>query len=226
MNDKENLSSFTRTLKKHEYIYENGKIIIKKIEKKTSFLKKLKKSVYISKNFITMDLETRNINGKLSAYSVSIFDGKILKSFYLTDFKDEIDMLKNSIFYLMKRKYHKYKVYLHNFSYFDGIFLLQILPLLSDKIYPLIRDDRMLDIKLVFGSNNYYINFRDSYLLLPASLKNLAINFNVQNKGIFPYNFVNNAPLNYKGSVPSYPYFTDVTMEEYNSYVKTFINKD
>jgi hypothetical protein len=35
-------------------------------------------------------------------------------------------MLEASIKYLMKRKYDNYKIYLHNLSYFDGIFLLKI----------------------------------------------------------------------------------------------------
>lgn len=63
-----------------------------------------------------MDLETNTIDGIMIPYCVSIFDGKVSKSFYLTDYKDSDQMLKASITYLMKRKYHQHKVFLHNFS--------------------------------------------------------------------------------------------------------------
>lgn len=55
-------------------------------------------------------------------------------------------------------------------------------------------------------SVKYNIKFKDSYLLLPASLIKLAKSFNLENKGIFPFRFVNdiNIPLNYKGAVPAF----------------------
>ena len=120
-----NLSSFTRTIKNHEYIFINGEILIKKVKKIVPFLTKINQNIHNNKNFITMDLETRVINEEMSAYCVSIYDGKIYKSFYLSDFsgeKAEKDMLKASINYLMKRKYNNYRVYLHNFSRFNSVF--------------------------------------------------------------------------------------------------------
>ena len=70
-----------------------------------------------------MDLETRTINEVVTSYCVSIYDGQKSKSFYLSDFSKggtnaEQEMLRASILYLMKRKYHNHKVYLHNFSPF------------------------------------------------------------------------------------------------------------
>jgi len=44
--------------------------------------------------------------------------------------------------------------------------------------------------------NNYYIKYRDSYLLLPSSLKKLTISLGVEENGIFPYRFVNNKQIN------------------------------
>ena len=45
--------------------------------------------------------------------------------------------------------------------------------------------------------------------MLPISLSKLAINFNIENKGFFPYYFVNdsNISLVYRGTVPAYNYF-------------------
>jgi hypothetical protein len=89
-------------------------------------------------------------------------------------------MLTESIKFLMKRKYSGYKIYLHNFSHFDGIFLIRILSTLSDNIKPIIRDDRIIDLKFKFD-NKYILYFRDLYLMSPTSLNKLAIQFNVDN---------------------------------------------
>ena len=125
--DKNNLSSFIRTNKNHEYIFINGKLILKKIIKQTNFLKKIIQSPFINNQFITMDLETRTIDGIMIPYAVSIYDGKEVNSFYLLDFNDPDGMLTTTIKSIMRDKYKNYKVYIHNFSYFDSIFILKIL---------------------------------------------------------------------------------------------------
>jgi hypothetical protein len=160
-------------------------------------------------------------------YAIGIYDGIEAYSFYSTDFINPEKMMENAIEHLMKRKYHNYKVYLHNLSNFDGIFLLKILTSLSDKINIIIREGRIIDIKFKFGSNNYTLYFRDSYLLLPSSLRELAINFNVENKGLFPYSFVNEHELNYIGNIPTINYFDDsITKELYLEYYESFQNNN
>ncbi len=79
-----------------------------------------------------MDLETKSINGTLIPYCVSIFDGKKAYSFYIDEFESSENMLKASIKFILKRKFNKHRVYLHNFSYFDGIFLMKIISDLVD----------------------------------------------------------------------------------------------
>ena len=200
---------------------------MKKIHKKVKFIKKIIPQSFISKNFVTIDLETRKIDGILTPYCVSIYEGKKAISFYLADFNNPDDMLKLSLKYLMRPKYHNYKVYIHNFSFFDAIFLIRIFSELTDMpIKPIIRDGRIIDLKFSFYFNgtNFNLFFRDSYLLLPSSLRKLAINFNVENKGIFPYSFVNldNISLDYIGRVPSYQYFTNLKMIDYIKYYKSF----
>jgi hypothetical protein len=86
------------------------------------------------------DLETRTIEGVMSCYCVSIYDGVNISSFYLTDFKNPEEMLESAIVSLMLKKYHGYRLYLHNFSNFDGVFLLRILTKLNDTISPLIKN--------------------------------------------------------------------------------------
>lgn len=89
----------------------------------------------------------------------------------------------------MKRKCNRHIVFIHNFSYFDGIFIFRMLVNLisSSNIKPLIRDGRIINLKVEFEVENkktkdkknkkYYINYRDSYLLLTASLSKLGKTF-------------------------------------------------
>lgn len=54
----------------------------------------------------------------------------------------------------------------------------------TNNIKPIIRDGRIIDMSFGFaflkdGKSKYRLYFRDSYLLLPDYLKNLANNFNV-----------------------------------------------
>ncbi len=223
LNDKSNLSTFTRIVNKNEYIFEEGKLLVKKIIKSVEFLTKIKRSMKNSKNILTMDLETRTINEVMSSYCVSIYDGKTTKSFYLSDYSGdtaENDMLKASILYIMKRKYHNHRVYLHNFSKFDAVFLLRVMTDLCEHIKPTLRNGQFLNLKLTFAKK-YNLFFRDSLLLLPGSLRSLAKNFDVENKGLFPYRFVNNIniPLNYIGPAPDILFFDGISQEEYNLYL-------
>nr|YP_010561576.1 hypothetical protein OSR58_mgp14 [Ganoderma flexipes]UYX56947.1 hypothetical protein [Ganoderma flexipes] len=54
--------------------------------------------------------------------------------------------------------------------------------------------------------------------MLPASLERLANQFNVESKGIFPYEFVKSNNLNYEGAVPAYKYFKNITDAQYREY--------
>jgi DNA polymerase type B, organellar and viral len=227
LEDSQHLNYFKRIINnKHEYYFENGEIVLKKILKKVDFLRPIPKSIFLSRNFLTMDIETRKIRNIMSPYCISIFDGDNYTTFYLSDYKNSDEMMIASIAYINRRKYNHYKIYLHNFSHFDSIFLLKYLSQCTKKIKPIIRDGRIIDIKCVFDKG-YTVYFRDSFLLLPSSLRKLAENFNVENKGYFPYKFpTEKVELNYKGKIPSYKYFDNLSIEEYNIYKKEFINKE
>lgn len=236
LKNKGDLSTFTRIMDKHEFIYISGELIVQKTTKKVSFLTKVKRDIINSKKYITMDLETRVINGVMTSYCVSIYDGKEFKSFYILDYTDKFSnsslaekaMLKDSIFYLMKRKYNNYRIYLHNFSKFDSVFLISVMSDLSNQIKPIIREGQIIDLRFKFAQK-YSLYFRDSLLILPGSLRSLAENFGAKNtelKGVFPYRFVNNSniKLNYVGPIPAFSYFSDISLEEYQKYSEEFIN--
>lgn len=170
-----------------------------------------------------MDLETKEVDGKLVPYALSIYDGKNSKFFYRSDYKDSYDLLRNSLISLMLRKDHGHVVYLHNFSRFDGIFLLRVINDLSDKVEPIKRKGDLINVQLFFSE--YSIHFRDSNLLLFSSLGSLAKAFKVGEKGIFPYKFANEVPLDYEGEVPDKSYFDEkVSSSTYSSYKNKFVN--
>jgi hypothetical protein len=77
------LNSFIRKIPNPEYIFIDGKLIVKKIQKQTKFITKLISNDFLSKTFVTMDLETRTIDGIMSPYCISIYDGTKSSSFYL-----------------------------------------------------------------------------------------------------------------------------------------------
>jgi hypothetical protein len=224
-------SSFNRIINNQTYHFNNGKLILKTLEKSTNILTPLKVDKKLNHKFITLDIETQSINNVMTPYCISFFDGKNFKSFYLSDYKNSQEMLIFTINSLLKRKYNGYKIYVHNLSNFDGIFLLKILSSIDNiKVHPILKDGKMINIKMSYDNiNAYQITFRDSYLILPSSLNKLARQFNVTNKGIFPYNFVNdqfnkNINLNYIGKVPPIKYFVNISIDQYNDYIKNYSN--
>jgi hypothetical protein len=127
-------------------------------------------------------------------------------------------MLKEAVKIFMIRKYDKYRIYFHNFSYFDGVFMLRVLSKISNKISIKQRDGRIISIsfKYLVGKNYYTLFFHDSLLILPQSLDKLAKSFEVENKARFPILFLNNTSINldYKGLVPELKYFVKTSEKE------------
>lgn len=238
MLDPYNLNSFERiiyNLKGEEcyrFVYNDGILVYKSVIEKTDFIDKINKSNKLN-YFITMDIETKSntideFQSNMEVICISIHDGNLTNSFYISDFKNKDELIKKALSSLFIKKYNGYVVYFHNFSRFDSVFILSALTDLSNKVIPLKREERIIDIKVRYGTNNKYgISFRDSLLLLPSSLKNLCNSFNVENKkSIFPFDFVNKSDitLNYIGKVPEFEYFNNITIEEYNNYYKNYNN--
>jgi len=57
------------------------------------------------------------------------------------------------------------------------------------KVEPIIHNGKLISIKLTIKEDNKTIIFKDSFLLLPHSLRNLCKAFNIDvPKGYFPFN--------------------------------------
>lgn len=156
----------------------------------TKACKKISKPI----NFLTLDLETRTlIDGNLEVISSCIYDGTIYKTFYLTDYLDSDALLEATIKFLLSEKYNNYKVYIHNSSSFDIIFLFKHILELKSKGYELKvikREDKFISITINNNNNDFTLTFYDSILLLPSSLSKLSKAFNVESK--LPFNLEDN----------------------------------
>jgi hypothetical protein len=142
---------------------------------------------------------------------------------------------------IMKRVHHYKKIYVHNFSYFDAIFMSDVLSKLGT-VKPLIRDNRFIKLSFSFFNRDdktgilnkkpTTLIFYDSYLLLPFSLDNLSKSFDIKNKkSVFPFGFVNKKDFSfeYTGNIPEYKYFPkaftdDFTLSDYNKYCEAYKN--
>lgn len=204
-----------------KYVFRGGIVISKKLGYKLRFLTPLKKSKTFKAKILTMDIEAYNDeNGFFIPYACGVYDGIATNTWYTTDFNHDYDaMLTAMINSVFTKKYNGYRVYIHNLSRFDGIFLLKIIARIGAKngntpkvIY---RDGNIMKITLKSGGGLLY--FYDSLLLLPSSLRGLGKAFNVNvEKSYFPYTFTTKERLDYIGPVPEYSYFKDLGLKEYN----------
>jgi hypothetical protein len=245
----ENLTRFKRVLiektkgikRKKIFYYSSDKLIFYEEEKPTKFIDTEKKDKKQTDNYLTLDLETRMIGNKMVPICMSIFDGMESKSFLFPNSERWKNDMETAIRYLMKRKYYFKKIYIHNFSYFDSIFMIDVLSKLG-KLDFIIRENRIIQLTLTFvisKSNSKNLRkaslyFNDSYLVLPHSLRKLCKNFDVKTPKIdFPIDFLNlpNFNFDYKGIVPDYKLFKgsytkEFTLDVYAEYIKKYLDKD
>ena len=85
-------------------------------------------------------------------------------------------MMKTALSSIMRAKYNTWNIYAHHGSGFDYIFVLKFISLLG-KVDLLMKDGKFINIKLTWTleKNSYSINFRDSLLMLPSTLRKLRI---------------------------------------------------
>ena len=216
-----NEKTFVRKIGNSEFTYTNGELVLVTTPKRTRSLTTLKTETSISNKILTLDTETRVINSVHQLYLISFFDGAHSQSFFSTDFKTQEDLIIAAMQALMVKKYDNHKVYVHNLANFDSVFLFKTLSKIGT-IKPIIHKGNL--ISFTFKYNGYIITFKDSYQILPVSLKRLTLAFNVLNKSFFPHNFTNlsSTSLNYIGGVPDIKFFSGITASEYEGYSNNF----
>ena len=197
-------NKFIRIIDNKKYSFENGEQFLFTEDLKTKFISKTNKIKFLTNKFITIDIETYIKDGILIPYLICFYDGKKFYSFYLSDYNSVEQMMLDCLNSILIRKYNGYKIYAHNLSKFDIIFLLRYLVKLGT-IHPVIHNGKFILLKEKFGDNKQYqVEFRDSLLLLLASLSKLCDSFKIEeSKSIYPHLFVNENNLDCKGEVPN-----------------------
>ena len=143
-------------------------------------------------NICTLDIETFINDNNHKVLCICFFDGENSHEFYLSDYKNQDEMINALFDIILQAKYHNKSIFIHNGSSFDLVFLLK--PLYdrclldtSLRIDPIIKDGKFLNIKLSFeiDKTKYHVNIKDSMLLLLSSLVKLAKQFGLEEKSIF-----------------------------------------
>ena len=207
--------------KSTKYFIDGVNVLNKHIHPARAF-RKLQGDKYGSTAFVTMDIETINDNGNLIPYLICGYNGvKYITSYAHADpvlvqqelFSYFMDQLLSSSFSTSKLLI----VYAHNLTGFDGIFLMKHL-LSFGKVEPLLFNGKLKSIKLIIPGGRTVI-FKDSYLLLPLSLRKRCLAFKVDLvKGYFPFNLTN---IYYTGVFPKFEHWTDISLSEYTELSKT-----
>lgn len=174
-----------------------------------------------------MDLETIKQNNKLIPYLICAYNGTEYITSYADSTLNQKILFKNFFKGLLTffKNRGVLNMYAHNLSNFDGVFLLNHL-MEYGKLEPLYFNGKLMSIKLklnITGFEGKTIIFKDSYLLLPASLRVLSDVFKVNSvKSYFPYGLTN---IFYTGVFPKLEYWSGITPNIYNNLKKLFKNK-
>lgn len=216
---------FKRDIGKNS-IYFMGKerILLKKVLTTKSYTP-LKTDSILKNNFVTMDIETITVNNIITPYLICAYNGIDYITSYAKMDNGVIDQkdLFNSFIDQLLTFFGQNKtliVYAHNLSGFDGVLLMKYL-IPFGKIDPVIFNSKLMSIKIklnIDGHKNKTIIFKDSYLLLPNSLRNLCSAFNIElPKGYFPFKLIN---IYYTGILPAFEYWTGIDLKTYNELLK------
>jgi hypothetical protein len=215
---------FKREIGKSTKYFVDGINVLNKQILPAKPIKKVNPDNKIGGAFITMDIETVNIDSRLTPYLICAYNGKDKISSYANSTLDQKGLFTNFINQLLNESFspgNHITVYAHNLSGFDGMFLMrQLLPF--GKVEPLIFNGKLMCIKVKTVSGRT-ITFKDSYLILPLSLRQLCVTFNISApKGYFPFNLTD---INYTGVFPQIKYWEDITQAIYDSIKLEFKNK-
>src|SRR5579859_1697557 len=227
-----NKFSFVREIKGYSLHLNKGKITMFESETKCKFIQPLIPDHIEEKemgNFITYDLECyKDENNNFVPYAAAWHKKNITKIYYLTDFKDHINMIQKSLEDLFVKENKNCIVYIHNNKNFDSIFILK--PLLHStfdyKFESIQKGKNILSLSITKDSgtkNSIKITLKDSFMLLPSSLRELCKSYKLDEvKGTFPHNFASFSNLNYIGTLPSFEFFEKDSFKNFKEYFILF----
>ena len=189
---------FMREIKKSTIYFMGGEIVLRKQQLPAKPFKKLHENDKVITNFYTIDIETVSLDRKQTPYLICGYDGNDYITSFAVQIKGVIDQktLFKSFFDNLLSTIDSgiTLIYAHNLSGFDGVFLLKQL-LTYGKVEPLLFNGKLMSIKVTISgtdkTENKVLIFKDSFLLLPLSLRKLCIAFKVAApphlKATFPF---------------------------------------
>ena len=174
----------------------------------------------VDPRFGTIDLETYMHKGKSEVYALGFHTSNVKVSpvtFYLdqkniSKKSSSSDLILKLIDTILTTKYDRRTWYIHNFGGYDCTYILYAIIEANKKsikkgqgeIYKItttFRDDRI--IKLYVKKDKYTMNIVDSYSILGFNLYDLCVTYETDiRKSIFPYMFITEKTLYYKGIKP------------------------
>jgi len=211
---------FKRDIGKSTLFFMGGEIILRRKVLPAKPFRRLMPETSLNNNFATMDVETVTIQSKITPYLICGYNG----SDYITSYAkltngvlDQKDLFNSFINQLLSFfNGNKLTVYAHNLSSFDGLFILKHL-LQFGKVEPVLHNGKLYSILVKLNVDGYKgktIIFKDSYLLLPFTLRYLCEAFNIDlAKGYFPFKLTD---IYYTGILPSIEYYTGLDLNTYN----------
>ena len=217
---------FKREIGKSVFYFIGGEKVLRKKLLNAKPFNKLATDKKLNSNFITMDIETIKVDSNITPYLICAYNGHSFIESYANKTLDQKALFSSFITQLLSffsKDSNVITVYAHNLSGFDGIFLLKQL-LTFGKVEPLLFNSKLMSIKIKLNIEGYKgktIVFKDSYLLLPQSLRKLCEAFNITKpKGYFPFLLTN---VLYKGVLPKLEFWTGITANEYESLINQYL---
>lgn len=184
---------FRREIGKSIIFFMGGERILRKKQLNAKPFNRVSTDNQLNSNFITMDIETVKLDNKITPYLICAYNGIDYITSYANESLDQKSLFNSFIMGLLsffKANSNSITVYAHNLSGFDGILLMKHC-LSFGQVDPLLHNGKLISIKLklnIIGYKSKTIIFKDSFLLLPLSLRNLCSAFNVTTpKGYFPF---------------------------------------
>jgi hypothetical protein len=233
-NIKRQFKNFYIIMNPTDIISINRKILFKPIKCDTS----IQTAPLPDINIGTIDLETyRDNDGVDRCYAIGFLtndDNGIPNTYYIDKDLDSVKLIQACISKMMSFKYRKFTFYSHNLGGYDAPYIVKslvlynkTLPAKSNDFYyfdgSVVRNKKIIKlvIKRKIENKIVTINIHDSLAILPGSLRNLCIDYeldDIDKKGDFPHPFANSDTLFYIGKTPDIHYYKDlVSVSEINN---------
>ena len=224
--------SFKREICKDTLYIRNNEVVYKEkqLNAKPFKIGKVDNKLTDPAVFCTIDIETVLLNGDQIPYLIcGYINGKYIYEYASDNSEQAINIMFNN-FLTKLLKFPKFKyVYAHNFSGFDGIFLLKhLLYFENSTVKPVIFNNKLMAVEFKYQENEdadpIVLKFKDSYLLLPMGLRELCKAFNVPTmKTHFPFEISN---INYVGPFPDKQEYDNISNEDYGYIIDKWIEEN